>query len=477
MRAASAVKRLAASARSGAPTEDQPGVSIDAVGTHEERDADDEHEQDRDAGLPRCARSGRNEHRLSFVVDRLDPTEVRVDLPREAARRSDRGYSRPALTDPPNDELGLHPRENREREPERNRRLETRREQPEHDEHEGTDARGGLHTIPRAARHPTSLEAAYDPAMIDPLERWRAIGLDDKPDYAGLLTYSGLRYTHDPADLVGVDVAIVGAPMDDLTSDRPGTRFGPRAIRAAGCPPGPHLEVKLDAMEELVVVDFGDAAVLPSDPARSHAAIEHTVGQVVAAGAIPIILGGDHSITEPDVKAVVAAHGPVALVHFDTHTDTGEEVFGVEVSHGTPMYRLVRDGHVEGSRYVQIGLRGYWPGEKEFAWQAEHGITSFFMHDVRDRGIRAVVEQTIAIVGTVPDLPHRRRRRARSRVRARNGYPRAGRDDERRSALGVSGACDRTWRSSAWTSSRCCRRPWLRPTLRRSSQSGSFVRR
>jgi agmatinase len=238
--------------------------------------------------------------------------------------------------------------------------------------------------------------------MIDPLERWREAGLPDKPDYAGLLTYAGLPYTHDPTELVGMDVAIVGAPMDDLTSDRPGTRFGPRAIRAAGCPPGPHLEAGIDAMAVLRVVDFGDAPIVPADPLGSHAAIERTVGQVVAAGAIPIVLGGDHSITEPDVKAVAAHHGPVALVHFDTHTDTGEEVFGVEISHGTPMYRLVRDGHVDGSRYVQIGLRGYWPGEKEFAWQAEHGITGFFMHDVRDRGIRAIVDETIATVGAGP---------------------------------------------------------------------------
>ena len=77
-------------------------------------------------------------------------------------------------------------------------------------------------------------------------------------------------------------------------------------------------------------------------------------------------------------------HGPVGLVHFDTHTDTGTQVFGVEVSHGTPMYRLVRDGHVDPSRYVQIGLRGYWPGEPEFAWQAEQGITSL-LHARRAR--------------------------------------------------------------------------------------------
>jgi agmatinase len=92
----------------------------------------------------------------------------------------------------------------------------------------------------------------------------------------------------------------------------------------------------------------------------------------------------------------------VGLVHFDTHTDTGTEVFGVPLSHGTPMYRLVEADHVDPARYVQIGLRGYWPGEKEFAWQAERGITAFFMHDVRDRGIQAVVADTLERVDAGP---------------------------------------------------------------------------
>jgi agmatinase len=236
--------------------------------------------------------------------------------------------------------------------------------------------------------------------MIDPLERWRQYG--DTPDYAGPVSYGGAPYTQDRALLAGFDVAIVGAPTDDLVSDRPGTRFGPRAIRSASCPPGPHLEAKIDAFAELRIVDYGDAAVLPADPGRTHAAIEDTVGEVLDAGLIPIILGGDHSIAEPDMRACAKRHGAVGLVHFDTHTDTGTEVFGVEVSHGTPMYRLVRDGHVDPKRYVQIGLRGYWPGEQEFGWQAEQGITAFFIHDVRDRGIDAIVEQTVATVGAGP---------------------------------------------------------------------------
>jgi agmatinase len=236
--------------------------------------------------------------------------------------------------------------------------------------------------------------------MIDPLQRWRAYG--EKPDFAGPVSFGSAPYTQDKELLAGFDVAIVGAPTDDLTSDRPGTRFGPRAIRAASCPPGPHLEAKIDAFAELRVVDYGDAPVLPADPASSAAAIKETVGEVLDAGLIPIVLGGDHSITEPEIAASAERHGPVGLVHFDTHTDTGKEVFGVEISHGTPMYRLVRDGHVDPARYVQIGLRGYWPGEAEFGWQREHGITSFFMHDVRDLGIDAVIEQTIAIVGAGP---------------------------------------------------------------------------
>ena len=236
--------------------------------------------------------------------------------------------------------------------------------------------------------------------MIDPNERWREVG--HKPDYAGLLTFGGLPYTEDPAELEGMDVAVVGAPMDDLVSDRPGTRFGPRAIRTASCSPGPHLEARIDAFAELRMVDFGDAPVVPADAARSHAAVERTVAQVLAAGAVPIVLGGDHSIAEPDVRACAAAHGPLGLVHFDTHADTGTHVFGVEISHGTPMYRLVEQGSVEPARYVQIGLRGYWPGTAEFEWQAEKGITSFFAHDVRELGIEEIVGRTLGIVGDGP---------------------------------------------------------------------------
>src|ERR1700760_2929400 len=128
--------------------------------------------------------------------------------------------------------------------------------------------------------------------MIDPLERWKEHG--EKPDYAGLLTFSGMPYTQDAAELAGFDVAIVGAPFDELVSDRPGTRFAPRAIRAASCPPGPHLEAGVDALAGLRVLDYGDAPVVPAQVEVSRRAIQATVAEVLAAGALPVILGGDH---------------------------------------------------------------------------------------------------------------------------------------------------------------------------------------
>jgi agmatinase len=236
--------------------------------------------------------------------------------------------------------------------------------------------------------------------VLDPLKRWRP--LPDKPDYAGILSFAGMPVADAPSQLDGIDVAVLGAPTDDLVSDRPGTRYGPRAIRAASCPPGPHLETGVDAFQVLRIVDYGDAAVVPADPDATHAAIDLLVGEVVDAGTVPVTLGGDHSITEPCITAIATRRGPVALLHFDTHTDTGREVFGVERSHGTPMFRLVEHGRVDPTRYAQIGLRGYWPGPSEFSWQRERGIASFFMHDVRDLGIREVVERALAHVGIGP---------------------------------------------------------------------------
>ncbi len=224
----------------------------------------------------------------------------------------------------------------------------------------------------------------------------------ERAAWAGLPVFADLPYSEDPADLAGVDVAIVGAPFDDLVSDRPGTRFGPRAIRAAAPTASFHLEERIDWYAELKVIDYGDAPVVPANADASLDAIERTVAEVVAAGAIPLVLGGDHSITEFNLRAAAADAGPIGLIHFDAHTDTADELHGRRRSHGTPMRRLVEDGLVDPARYVQIGLRGWWPEEAELAWQEEQGITAFFMHDLERDGIDAILGRAIGIIGSSP---------------------------------------------------------------------------
>jgi agmatinase len=239
-----------------------------------------------------------------------------------------------------------------------------------------------------------------DRAVIDPYGRWRDPG--QKPPYAGLATFASFPWSEDADELAGIDVAIVGAPFDSLASDRVGTRDGPRAIRLASRPLGPEVGSGVDPEERLRLLDYGDAPVVPFDVDASRAAIEETVGQFVAAGAAPLVLGGDHSITLPALRACSNHHGRLGLIHFDAHTDTGQEIYRHPDNHGTMMRELVLEGHVDPAHYVQIGLRGHWPGPDVFAWQAEVGISHFTAEDVRRRGIDDVAAAAIEVAGDGP---------------------------------------------------------------------------
>jgi agmatinase len=226
-----------------------------------------------------------------------------------------------------------------------------------------------------------------------------------EPSYAGLGTFDKLPLVLEPGGLAGADVAILGAAIDETTVGRPGTRFGPRAIRLAD-PAGagderPHMDLGVDPYEVLTVVDHGDVEVVPADPARSHQAIRRSVGDILGAGAFPVVLGGDHSILHPDAGAA-ADHfgkGAVGIIHFDAHADDAETLFGVRRSHGTPVRLLVEEGSVQGRHIVQVGLRGYWPGPEEFAWARQQGLTWFTQGEIDERGFDAVLEDAIAIGG------------------------------------------------------------------------------
>ena len=242
--------------------------------------------------------------------------------------------------------------------------------------------------------------------MLDPLSRWRRWLPEEmqgsKEMHVGLPTFAALPYTEEPEDLDGVDVAIVGAPYDNQF-DHPGTRYGPRAIRAAGHVGTAHPEVGIDPLETMQVIDYGDAPIIQQDGDWSSKAIRRTVSEVVEAGAIPLTLGGDHWITNPCIRAVAERHGPLGLVHFDAHNDTDPAYLGLtENNHSTVFHALVYEGLVEGGRYAQIGLRGYYTFAEAIDWQREQGITTHWMHDVRDRGIRAVIADVVEQLGAGP---------------------------------------------------------------------------
>jgi agmatinase len=205
------------------------------------------------------------------------------------------------------------------------------------------------------------------------------------------------------------DVAIVGAPLDDAVSSRPGARFGPRAIRMAPTAWSPNYawSVQLDVApyDVLKVVDAGDAPVVPARLERGLRVIHEKVYRVAKSGAIPIVLGGDHSITYPSAAAVSRFRHPrkVGIVHFDAHADTGAEQWGSLVGHGTPMRRLIEEGWIAGSNFVQVGLRGYWPEKETFDWMKEHGLRWHTMVEIEERGPEVVIADAIAQALDGPD--------------------------------------------------------------------------
>ncbi len=211
----------------------------------------------------------------------------------------------------------------------------------------------------------------------------------------------------EPETFAGADVVIIGAPYDAGTSYRAGARFGPQLIRTSDYLPHdssrPHLALRVDPLQELRVVDAGDVEMAGVEGRAPLDALEKAVRTAAEAGAIPLVLGGDHTITWPDVTGVAHARGwgRVSVIHFDAHADTGEIQFGSLIGHGVPMRRLIESGACRGDRFLQVGLRGYWPEPPTLQWMAEQGMRSFEMHEVVQRGLDAVLEEafTIAVDG------------------------------------------------------------------------------
>ncbi len=206
-----------------------------------------------------------------------------------------------------------------------------------------------------------------------------------------------------PSTYAGAGAVIIGAPYDGGTSHRPGARFGPQAIRLTDYLPHdgsrPHLALGVDPLVELGVVDVGDVEMPGGEIETSMARLEAAVLSVASSGALPVILGGDHTIAWPDITGV-ARHvgwGRVSVIHFDAHADTGDTQFGSLIGHGTPMRRLIESGAARGDRFLQVGLRGYWPEPPTLAWMAAQGMRSFEMTEVVARGLGECLTEAISI--------------------------------------------------------------------------------
>jgi agmatinase len=232
---------------------------------------------------------------------------------------------------------------------------------------------------------------------------------EDRPVYVDSTTFGKRPLVEDATSLRSraPDAAIVGAPFDDAVSHRPGARFGPRAIRAGTYQVGAQsLQLDIDAWEHLDVVDAGDADIVPAWLDRGHAMIYDKVLGVARSGTVPVVLGGDHSITWPSASAIAQAHAPrtIGIVHFDAHADTANASWGVSSGHGTPMRRLIESGAVAGRNFVQVGLRGYWPPQEVLDWMGQQGMRWHLMREIEERGAEAVIDDAIAEALDGPEL-------------------------------------------------------------------------
>ncbi len=207
----------------------------------------------------------------------------------------------------------------------------------------------------------------------------------------------------DASSYADADVVIVGAPFDGGTSFRSGARFGPSAIRSTDYLPHdasrPSLALRVDGLQDLKVVDAGDVEMYSGDAAKSCASLEPVIERIARAGAIPLVLGGDHTITWPDATGVARAKGwgRIGLIHFDAHADTGLETFGSLIGHGHPMRQLIESGAVRGDRFLQIGLRGYWPEPETLDWMADQNMRSYEMTEITARGFDVCLTEALAI--------------------------------------------------------------------------------
>jgi guanidinobutyrase len=226
------------------------------------------------------------------------------------------------------------------------------------------------------------------------------LGGNEMPRFAGIATFMRLPGRTHAADL---DVAVIGVPFDIGTSNRPGARFGPRAIRAESVLLRPYnMATRAAPFDSLRIDDIGDVATNPYDLADSIERIEARYHELLADDVVPVTMGGDHTIALPILRAVARHHGPVGLVHVDAHTDINDTMFGERIAHGTPFRRAVEEGLLDPTRVVQIGVRGTGYEADDFDWSRRQGFRVVQIEECWHKSLVPLMGEVRAQLGSGP---------------------------------------------------------------------------
>ncbi len=211
------------------------------------------------------------------------------------------------------------------------------------------------------------------------------------PRFSGIRTFMRLPHRE---ELDGVDLAIVGVPFDTGATYRVGARFGPEAIRSGSAllrPYNPAQDIQI--FEHLSIVDAGDLRVVPGYLPESVESIAAGAARFFESSVIPVFLGGDHTISWPLLRAAAATHGPLALVHFDSHSDLWDSYFGGKDTHGTPFRRALEEGAFDAAHSIQVGLRGPLYGPEDLALSRDQGLEMITGPELHERGVPWTLER------------------------------------------------------------------------------------
>jgi arginase len=240
------------------------------------------------------------------------------------------------------------------------------------------------------AKRPKSLTPEREPGPIH-LSRYMS------GRSGGVKTFANAPLAIYPDDLIAgnVDIAIVGAPLD-MGSYYRGQKFGPQAMRNEYGAGGIDMSTMVNPSKVLSIVDYGDIAIDNMSTELSVQHVRERVREIAETGTMPFIVGGDHSLEYPDIAALADVHGKgsFGVVHFDSHYDAGKNQ-AHWLTHGQPVYRAVKEGHVKPENFIQIGLRGPWPGPEGFEWMRNNGMRYHTMAEVEKKGWKQVMDTAL----------------------------------------------------------------------------------